>query len=90
MPTPTASPAPTTNGGPDKNPSGKGSGATGAIIGVVVCVVIVLVLVVIFFVYRRRKLRNSYGRLNEDTEDSGWSAFSKNPIYRGDRDYSPL
>lgn len=34
----------------------------------------------------RRKLRNNYGRLDEDSEgDGGWSAFSKNPIYRGDK-----
>lgn len=64
---------------------------TGAIVGLFIFLVATGVLFVAIYLVRRRKLRNNYGRLEEDTEgDGGWSAFSKNPIYRGDKDYQLL
>ncbi|XP_071829519.1 uncharacterized protein [Apostichopus japonicus] len=64
---------------------------TGAIVGLFIFLVATCLVFVAIYLVRRRKLRNNYGRLDEDSEgDGGWSAFSKNPIYRGDKDYQPL
>ncbi|KAJ8023004.1 hypothetical protein HOLleu_38058 [Holothuria leucospilota] len=76
---------------PDRKDVAGGHNYTGALVGLFIFLVVTCFVFVAVYVVRRRKLRNNYGRLDEDTEgDSGWSAFSKNPIYRGDRDYQLL
>ncbi|XP_071506277.1 uncharacterized protein [Diadema antillarum] len=79
----------TKDNGPDANPTHHGN-SKAVVIGLVVTALVVILVIGVFVYIKQRRLRNSYGRLNEETEDSGWSAFSKNPIYRGDRDYQPL
>ncbi|XP_072165656.1 uncharacterized protein [Diadema setosum] len=74
----------TKDNGPDVNPTHHGN-SKGVVIGLVVTALVVILVIGVFVYIKQRRLRNSYGRLNEEAEDSGWSAFSKNPIYRGDR-----